>query len=188
MKELQKQVLSSTLKGEELIKVFKKDNKEMASGRELHEYLGVGRRFTTWIQGRIDEYGFEENVDFTVVSLISQNGEIKNSKGGDRKSVDYLITLDMAKELCMLEKNELGRTARKYFIERDKKLTAIENDIRKQISNGAIHGCQGKEYKRYPHAYVDELMYKNSILGGKEAYELAMIIYECGVADGKKVR
>nr|DAT81674.1 MAG TPA: AntA/AntB antirepressor [Caudoviricetes sp.] len=175
MKELQKQILSSTLKGEELIKVFKKDNKEMASGRELHEYLGVGRRFTTWIQGRIAEYGFEENVDFVVNRSFSQNGE----KGG-RPLEDYLITLDMAKELCMLEKNELGRKARKYFIERDKKLTAIENDIRRQINNGAIHGAQGKEFAKYPHAYVDELLNKAYVLGGKEAYQLANIIYECG--------
>ena len=166
---------------QELIKVFKRNDKDLVSGRELHEYLGVGRRFTTWIIGRIEEYGFEENVDFVVNRSFSQNGE----KGG-RPIEDYSITLDMAKELCMLEKNELGRIARKYFIERDKKLTAIETEVRRQINNGAIGGCQSKEYKKYPHAYVDELMYKTSILGGREAYQLANIIYECGLEEGAK--
>lgn len=52
-----------------------KDNK--VSARELHEFLGVGRRFTTWIIGRINKYGFEENVDYEIISLISQNGETK---------------------------------------------------------------------------------------------------------------
>ena len=168
---------------QELIKVFRRNEKDLVSGRELHEYLGVGRRFTTWIIGRIEEYGFEENVDFVVNRSFSQNGE----KGG-RPIEDYSITLDMAKELCMLEKNELGRIARKYFIERDKKLTAIETEVRRQINNGAIGGCQSKEYKKYPHAYVDELMYKTSVLGGKEAYQLANIIYECGLEEGAKHR
>ncbi len=168
---------------QELIKVFRRNEKDLVSGRELHEYLNVGTRFTQWIRGRILEYGFEENVDFVVNRSFSENRE----KGG-RPIEDYSITLDMAKELCMLEKNELGRIARKYFIERDKKLTAIETEVRRQINNGAIGGCQSKEYKKYPHAYVDELMYKTSVLGGKEAYQLANIIYECGLEEGAKHR
>lgn len=167
----------------ELIKVFKQNDKDLVSGRELHGYLGVGRRFTTWIIGRIQEYGFEENVDFVVNRSFSRNGE----KGG-RPVEDYAITLDMAKELCMLEKNELGKKARRYFIERDKKLTMIEDEVRKQINNGHIGGIQSKEFMKYPHAYVDELMYKSSVLGGKEAYQLANIIYECGIEDGRKQR
>ena len=167
---------------EEIIKVFKQNDKDLVSARELHEYLGVGTRFTQWVQGRISEYGFEDGEDYVITKLQvhSENRE------RTYEQADYAITLDVAKELCMLEKNELGRNARRYFIERDKKLTAIENDIRRQINNGAIHGVQGKGYKKYPHAYIDELIYKVSVLGGKEAYQLANIIYECGVDQGAK--
>ena len=167
---------------EELIKVFKQNDKDLVSARELHEYLGVTERFQQWFDKRVKKYGFIENEDFSCVKTFTH----QNQYGGEKQINDYAITLDMAKELCLLQENDLGRQARRYLIERDKKLTAIENDIRKQINNGAIHGVQGKEYKKYPHAYIDELMYKNSILGGKEAFQLANIIYECGVEDGRK--
>lgn len=85
------------------------------SARELYEFLEVKANFTDWIKRRIEKYDFSENVDFTKVSLISQNCEIK--KGGDRKSVNYIITLGMTKELCMIENNEKGKEARRYFIE-----------------------------------------------------------------------
>lgn len=163
---------------EEIIKVFKQNDKDLVSVRELHEYLGVTERFQQWFDKRVKKYEFVENEDYTGCKIFHTLAK--------QELQDYAITVTMAKELCMVQDNELGRKARHYFIERDKKLTAIENDIRKQINNGAIHGHLGKEYKKYPHAYVDELMYKNSILGGKEAYQLANIIYECGMEEGRK--
>ena len=107
----------------ELIKITTNEQGvQCVSARELHEGLEVGRDFTTWIKGRINKYGFEENVDYTKVSLIPQNGGIKTGRGGDTKSVDYVISVDMAKELCMVENNDLGKQFRKYFIECEKKL------------------------------------------------------------------
>lgn len=111
---------------EELIKVTQNENGELlVSGRELHEFLGVGRDFTTWIKGRIAKYDFIEDADFTVISLIHQNGGIKTGRGGDVKSVDYAIKLDMAKELAMVENNDKGKQARRYFIQCEKKLKEI---------------------------------------------------------------
>ncbi|MCU7933749.1 MAG: antA/AntB antirepressor family protein [Candidatus Thiodiazotropha sp. (ex Dulcina madagascariensis)] len=88
------------------------------SARKLHEFLGVGRAFANWIRSRIQQYGFVENQDFI---LICQNGQIK-SKGGDRRSKDYYLTLDMAKELAMVERTERGREARRYFIDCERQL------------------------------------------------------------------
>lgn len=181
MKELQKQVVNATLKGEELIKVFNNGNKELVSARELHGLIGATERFQQWFDKRVKKYEFEEGVDFTGVKAFT----VVNN-GAKIEIQDYAITIEMAKELCLVQENDFGRQVRKYFIERDKKLTAIENDIRRQINNGAIHGVQGKGYKKYPHAYIDELIYKVSVLGGKEAYQLANIIYECGVDQGAK--
>lgn len=167
---------------QELIKVFRRNEKDLVSARELHELLEIKTPYHKWFS-RMLEYGFIENQDFLTVG---QKCPIAN--GGYQTVTDHAITLDMAKELCMTQKNDIGKRVRKYFIERDKKLTAIETEVRRQINNGAIGGCQSKEYKKYPHAYVDELMYKTSVLGGKEAYQLANIIYECGLEEGAKHR
>ncbi|MCI9874470.1 antA/AntB antirepressor family protein [Pseudomonas atacamensis] len=110
------------------------------SARNLHAFLQVGRRFNGWINGRIETYGFEEGQDFFIVS--SQRERFDNpdrgnqtpgaesvdlipKRGGDRRSTDYLLTLDMAKELAMIENSVIGRQVRRYFIEREQQLIAI---------------------------------------------------------------
>lgn len=169
---------------EELINIVKQNGKEVVSARELHEQLGVKERFQQWFRKRVGKYEFIEGEDFRYVKHFTH----RNQYGGELELQDYAITVTMAKELCMIQDNDIGKKVRRYFIERDKKLTAIENDIRKQINNGCIGGAQSKEFKKYPHAYVDEIMYKASILGGKESYQLTSIIYECGVEAGKRQR
>lgn len=121
----------------ELIKITTNESGvNCVSARELHEGLEVKRDFTTWIKGRINKYDFEENTDYIKVSLIHQNGGIKNGRGGDTKSVDYIITVDMAKELCMVENNDLGKKFRKYFIACEKKLQEVQQP--KQMSDMEI--------------------------------------------------
>ncbi|HFO5821709.1 TPA: antA/AntB antirepressor family protein, partial [Escherichia coli] len=89
----------------------------LVNARDLHTFLGVGKRFASWITERIAEYGFVENQDYILVSL---NRETKG-RGGDRRSKDYHLTLDTAKETAMVERNEKGRQIRRYFIECEKK-------------------------------------------------------------------
>ena len=106
----------------ELIKITTNDEgKQLVSARELHEGLEVKSKFADWIKNRIKKYGFEENEDYT---CLSKNLETQRTNGqnGIAKEIDYIITIDMAKELCMVENNELGRQYRKYFIECEKKL------------------------------------------------------------------
>ncbi|WP_218075816.1 antA/AntB antirepressor family protein [Escherichia coli] len=90
----------------------------LVNARDLHSFLGVGRMFAHWVKERIAEYGFVESQDYI---LICQNGQTKG-RGGDRRSKDYHLTLDTAKELAMVERNEKGRQIRRYFIECEKKL------------------------------------------------------------------
>lgn len=97
------------------------------NARDLHKFLKVGRRFTTWIQGRIAEYGFAENLDFI---SFSQSGE--KPKGG-RPTVEYHLTLDMAKELAMVENNEEGRKVRRYFIRCEKDLYKSDSKQREVL-------------------------------------------------------
>lgn len=85
------------------------------NARELHAFLEVGKDFSTWLKDRIEKYDFVENVDF--VRFSPESG--KTPYGG-RPSVEYHISLSMAKELCMVERNEKGKQARLYFIECEK--------------------------------------------------------------------
>ena len=82
----------------------------------------------------------------------------------------------MAKELCLVQDNEIGREIRRYFIERDKKLTAIEDEIRKQIRKGQIQSEYYSKMKNQPHAFLEELLNKIYVLGGNEAHEIANMI------------
>ncbi|EOR6441310.1 antA/AntB antirepressor family protein [Escherichia coli] len=94
----------------------------LVNARDLHSFLGVGRMFAHWVKERIAEYGFVESQDYI---LICQNGQTKG-RGGDRRSKDYHLTLDTAKELAMVERNEKGRQIRRYFIECEKKLRSMQ--------------------------------------------------------------
>ena len=89
---------------------------ETVNARELHEFLEVKSRFNDWINNRIEEYEFIENQDFVTFT--------KNLVKG-RPSIEYYISLDMAKELSMVERNDKGKQARKYFIECEKKLREV---------------------------------------------------------------
>ena len=92
--------------------------KQTVSARELHEFLEVGKDFSTWIKDRINQYGFIENQDFLVFTGIGEN------PSGGRPAKEYHITIDMAKELSMVERNEKGKQARQYFIECERRLRA----------------------------------------------------------------
>lgn len=91
----------------------------LCNARDLHAFLGVGKVFAAWITSRIADYEFVENQDYIVTF----------SKTGKRKNVlckDYHLTLDTAKELAMVERNEKGRQIRRYFIECEKKLRSMQ--------------------------------------------------------------
>lgn len=92
----------------ELIPINTNDPERITvSARDLHEFLEVGAAYKDWFP-RMCEYGFEEGKDFC--SFLSE------STGG-RPKHDAEITIDMAKELCMLQRNEKGKQARQYFIQ-----------------------------------------------------------------------
>ena len=103
----------------ELIKITEKEGQQLVSARELHEFLGSNERFSKWFL-RMVEYGFEKDIDFTSV----QKSTVVNN-GAKRELEDFAITINMAKEISMLQRTEKGRQARKYFIECEKKLREV---------------------------------------------------------------
>lgn len=119
----------------------------IVSAKALHKALGVGRDFSNWIKDRIDEYGFTSAIDYVlfdspVLANQSTNFEQENTnwvtkRGGDRRSKDYGLSLGMAKELAMVERNEQGRAVRRYFIQCEEALQlnapAIAAKYRRQL-------------------------------------------------------
>lgn len=101
----------------ELLKIEINDNQEQTvSGRELHMFLGIETPYMKWFE-RMLQYGFDENKDFWT--------KMSESTGG-RPSTDHIMKLDMAKELCMLARNEKGKQARHYFLEVEREWNSPE--------------------------------------------------------------
>ena len=84
---------------------------ETVSARELHAFLQSKQDFSTWIKNRVADYDFVENQDF-----ITAPQKYGTANGGYATRKEYYITLDMAKELSMAERNEQGIEARRYFL------------------------------------------------------------------------
>ena len=101
---------------------------QSVNARDLHAFLEVGKQFSHWIQDRIEQYDFIENNDFVT---FSQNG----LKG--RPTAEYAISLDMAKELAMVERNDKGKLARQYFIECERRAKSNVIDITTALADPA---------------------------------------------------
>ncbi|MHA3043856.1 antA/AntB antirepressor family protein [Riemerella anatipestifer] len=96
----------------ELIKITEQNGKQAVSARELHSFLESKQDFSTWIKNRIEKYGFIEEQDFTLHKFV-ERGTWKH---------EYVLSIDTAKELAMVEGNGKGKQARQYFIECEKRL------------------------------------------------------------------
>ena len=90
------------------------------NARELHAYLESKQDFSNWINNRIKQYGFAENTDYLLNKIIVQVPSGKKYKN------EYFLTLDMAKELSMVERTDKGRTARRYFIDCEQRLYQLQ--------------------------------------------------------------
>ena len=97
---------------------------QTVDARELHAFLEVGKHFASWISDRIDQFGFVEDQDFIVLDFPNSGNQV--GYGGDRRSKEYHLTLDMAKELSMVERTPKGKEARLYFIECERRLRSSE--------------------------------------------------------------
>ncbi|HED8386441.1 MULTISPECIES: antA/AntB antirepressor family protein [Campylobacter] len=114
-----------------------------ANVENLFCYLEVNSKFADWIKNRINQYDFIENQDYIIKEVFT----------GRRPRKEYYVTLDMAKELCMVENNEKGRQARRYFIECEKRLKNLEAEQMQKL------------------AFRQSLGYKSQLAQQKEKYE-----------------
>ena len=106
----------------EIIKVNYENERPTVSGRELHEFLEVGTKYTDWFS-RMCEYGFSECIDY---ALVAQKRETNNPKNPYTEFTDHQLTIEMSKEIAMIQRNEKGKQARQYFIALEKQWNTPE--------------------------------------------------------------
>lgn len=134
---------------QELLPIVVQGNKQLVDASLLHRKLKSFGRYYDWINYRIKEYGFKESEDFFMLKKVQHIGPGKPSN-------TFYLTLDMAKELAMLEKNETGRAIRRYFIAKEKELRAVSQlpqqpDLFRGLKPRNINGR-----KMYPYQAIRE--------------------------------
>ena len=103
-----------------LIPINDNNGKKAVSARDLYNFLGCTERFQSWFERQL-QYGFTEGIDYTSVKSFTVVGN-----GAEKPIEDYAMTIDMAKEVSMIQRSEKGKDARTYFIACEKKLGEIQ--------------------------------------------------------------
>ena len=101
----------------ELLKIIYEAELPTVSARDLHEALEINTRFNDWFS-RMAEYGFENGVDFNL--LKNEKVRLEGNREVKRDIMDYQISVDMAKQICMIQRSEKGKQYRQYFIDLEK--------------------------------------------------------------------
>ena len=113
-------------------------DKQTVSARELHEQVGSTERFSAWFERQL-QYGFAENEDYTTVKVLT---EVKNNGGvQQRELTDHNLTVDMAKQICMVQKNDRAKKARQYLIDLEKAWNTPEQIMARalKMADGTIN-------------------------------------------------
>ena len=167
----------------ELITVNYDNEQPTVSARELHDFLEVGADFSHWFP-RMCEYGFEQGRDFNPVKFdrvrFEGNREVR------RTVDDAAITIDMAKELCMLQRNDKGKQARRYFLQLERDWNSPEKVMARalQIAHKRIHTLSEKIEQDAP-----KVLFADSVAASHTSiliFDLAKIVKQNGVDMGGK--
>lgn len=118
------------IKENTLIELHEQNDGSVAvMGRELHEFLEIGTRYDIWFN-RMKEYGFEEKSDY---GLVVQKRTTNNPKNPYTEYIDHILTIDMAKEISMIQRNEKGKQARQYFLQVEKAWNSPEMIMKRAL-------------------------------------------------------
>lgn len=161
----------------ELIKVTVKNDQQLVSARDLYHGLELKIRFSLWVSKNFKE--FEDGEDFTSVST-----DTVVNNGARRELQDYALTLDMAKQLCMMSHTKLGRKYRKYFIDLERKW----NDPQEVVKRGyAILQNENTQLKLENEQMKPKALFADAVSVSKTTIlvsELAKILRQNGVNIG----
>lgn len=144
------------------------NDEQYVSGRDLHMFLEISTRYNDWFK-RMCEYGFVESVDYTPITQ-----KRVTAQGNTTKQTDHNLSIEMAKQLCMLARNDKGREAREYFIAVEKDWNSPEKVMSRalKIANNVINeqkaliAQQEQQIAEFQPVrdYVDEILSSTSTL------------------------
>lgn len=171
----------------ELIKITEYNGNQAVSARDLHKFLEITERFSSWFE-RMLQYGFVENQDFTSAKSFT----LVNN-GAQREIDDYALTLDCAKEISMIQRSKKGKEAREYFIECEKQLRSgkfalpttykealqsllIEVEAKERLQ--AQNELQAKELEKQ----APKVAYYDEVLTSQSTYNANQIAKELGMS------
>ena len=166
-----------------LLKIEVNQNQEQViSGRLLHQFLEIGTEYTKWFE-RMCEYGFTENIDFNSVKIDEVRKE--GNRTVKRQLNNHILKLNMAKELCMLARNERGKEARQYFIKCEEAWNSPEMIMSRALAianknllmkDEQILKLTAENTEMKPKAdYFDELVERNTLTNFRETAKLLHI-------------
>lgn len=153
----------------DLISVTYDNDRPTISGRELHEKLGIKTKYADWMP-RMCEYGFEEGEDFQ--TCFSNLG---SEKHGGQNKVDHQLTIDMAKQICMIQRTDEGRRYREYFLEVERKWNSPEAIMGRalKIAENKLEAAKMKVAELAPKAaYYDRVKESEGSTGIRDTAKL----------------
>lgn len=174
----------------ELLKINYEAEQPTVSARDLHEALEINTRFNDWFS-RMAEYGFENGVDFNL--LKNEKVRLEGNREVKRDIMDYQISVDMAKQICMIQRSEKGKQYRQYFIDLEKAWNTPEQVMARalKLADRTIDNLkednkkliEDNERMRPKEIFADAVSASNSsILIG----DLAKLLRQNGVDTGQK--
>lgn len=159
----------------ELIKVNYDNDKPTVLARDLYDFLDIQERYSKWFD-RMKEYGFTESVDYTPYQMVHpQNGQTIS---------DHQLTIDMAKEICMLQRNEKGKEARQYFLQLERDWNSPEKVMARalQIAEQKLHTLETEnaQQKQLLAEYSPKASYYDVVLQTPDALSISQIAKDYG--------
>lgn len=166
-----------------IIKVTEREGKQLVSARELYDFLDIKERFSKWIL-RMFDYGFKIHEDYTPYQMVHP----LNNQQQD----DYVLTLDCAKEISMIQRTDKGKQARMYFIECERRLKAspLQELSRKEILQLALKAEEEKEIllqqklllEKTAQQQAPKVIYYDEVLQSDSAHLTTLIAKELGMS------
>lgn len=173
----------------ELIKVTYSNDRPVVSARELHEFLEVETPYRIWFP-RMQEYGFTEGSDFNPYKNVRVQKE--GNRTVNREVDDAALTIDMAKEICMIQRSEKGKQARQYFIQLEKDWNSPEKVMARalDIAHKQLAQLKGENVKLLTEntANKPKVIFADAVSASERSIlvgELAKLLRQNGVEIGQ---
>lgn len=164
----------------QMFNIQEKDNGEIAiSGRELYEALEIKTQYTKWFE-RMTEYGYQENIDYIAISQ-----KRLTAQGNVTTYIDHALTIDTAKEIAMIQRNEIGRAVRQHFIRIEDAWNSPEMIVERalQIQTNKVEKLEAQVEENKP-----KVLFADSVVGSQSSIlvgELAKLLKQNGVNIGQ---